>query len=126
MKAPRATLTAPRVNAHTDDPDLRIAKKIVAGQSVVFRDRFPSQVEQCLRLLTERLQAGLDKRNGVVLDNTTTWNMTALELSDLARAVECLYNVYNNINNAGNLNKEQNNDRPWDFDEASDPLGLRK
>ena len=118
MKAPRATLTAPRVNAHTDDPDLRIAKKIVAGQSVVFRERFPSQVEQCLRLLSERLQAGLDKRNGVVLDNTTTWNMTALELSDLARAVESIYNVYKDVgdpkifatketNEISNLNWEQ-------------------
>ena len=118
MKAPRATLTAPRVNAHTDDPDLRIAKKIVAGQSAVFRDRFPSQVEQCLRLLTERLQAGLDKRNGVIIDTPTTWRMTAQELTALALAVEAIHNVYTNVgdpkifatkdtNEISNLNWEQ-------------------
>ena len=117
MRPPRYT---PKLQAHVEGevyPD-SLTPKIHNVQSAVFKNRFPSQVEQCLRLLTERLQAGLDKRNGAVLDNTTTWNMTALELSDLAKAVESIYNVYKDVgdpkifatketNEISNLNWEQ-------------------
>ena len=121
-------MSAPRINAHVANDkvkaDYKIAEKIALGQSAVFRNRFPGQIEHVLRLLTERLQAGLDKNNGVVIDNPGTWRMTALELSDLAKAVESIYNVYTNVGEPKPT--EQNNDRSWNFDETSDPLGLRK
>ena len=115
-------MSAPRINAHVATERLRadykIAEKIVAGQSAVFRNRFPSQIEHVLRLLTERLQAGLDKSNGVVIDTPATWRMTAVELTALAQAVEAIHNVYKDVgdpkifatketNEISNLNWEQ-------------------
>jgi hypothetical protein len=38
----------------------------------------------------ERLQAGLDKRDGVDVGNPDTWRMTTLELSQLAHTAQVL------------------------------------
>ena len=100
-------MSAPRVNAHIANDkvkaDYKIAEKIALGQSAVFRNRFPSQCEHILRLITERLQAGLDKNNGVVIDNTATWKMPAVELANLAEAMYNVYNIYKDLNNENDL-----------------------
>jgi len=64
--------------------DTRILQKVNAVARDSFTQRYPNQVEHCLRLTMERLQAGLDKRDGCEIDNPETWRMSTIELRDLA------------------------------------------
>jgi hypothetical protein len=73
--------------------DTLILQKINASHRVAFAEKFPGQIEHILRLLTERLQAGLDKRDGVEIDNPDTWKMSSKELSDLSTAIHHIYIV---------------------------------
>ena len=73
--------------------DTLILQKINASHRVAFVEKFPGQIEHILRLLTERLQSGLDKRDGVELDNPDTWKMSSKELADLSTAVHHIYIV---------------------------------
>tara|TARA_R110000868_G_scaffold78622_1_gene224156 strand:- start:688 stop:996 length:309 start_codon:yes stop_codon:yes gene_type:complete len=73
--------------------DTLILQKINASHRVAFAEKFPGQIEHILRLLTERLQAGLDKRDGVELDNPDTWKMSSKELSELSTAIHYIYIV---------------------------------
>jgi hypothetical protein len=73
--------------------DTLILQKINATHRIAFAEKFPGQIEHILRLLTERLQSGLDKRDGVELDNPDTWKMTCKELSDLSTAIHHIYIV---------------------------------
>jgi len=41
--------------------DTRIAQKVMAAHRVAFQEKFPGQVEHCMRLIAERLQLGLRK-----------------------------------------------------------------
>lgn len=73
--------------------DTLILQKINATHRVAFAEKFPGQVEHCLRLLTERLQSGLDKRDNVVLEDVKTWKLSPSELKDLCQALEAIYFV---------------------------------
>jgi hypothetical protein len=73
--------------------DTLILQKINASHRMAFVEKFPGQIEHILRLLTERLQSGLDKRDGVDLDNPNTWKLTSKELSDLSSAIHYIYIV---------------------------------
>ena len=73
--------------------DTLILQKINATHRVAFAEKFPGQIEHILRLLTERLQAGLDKRDGVDINDPDTWKMTSKELSDLSTAIHHVYIV---------------------------------
>jgi hypothetical protein len=73
--------------------DTLILQKINASHRIAFAEKFPGQIEHILRLLTERLQSGLDKRDGIELDNPDTWKMTCKELSDLSTAIHHVYIV---------------------------------
>ena len=73
--------------------DTLILQKINASHRIAFNEKFPGQIEHILRLLTERLQSGLDKRDGVELDNPDTWKLTCKELSDLSTAIHYIYIV---------------------------------
>ena len=64
--------------------DVKILQKVNASHREAFLAKYPGQVEHCLRLTMERLQAGLDKRDGVDIGNTETWRMTTIELAELA------------------------------------------
>ncbi len=61
--------------------DTRILQKVNAAHRVAFREKFPGQIEHCLRLVTERLQAGLRKDSEEPLshrdcaDLGLSWNM---------------------------------------------------
>ena len=70
-----------------------ILQKINASHRVAFNEKFPGQLEHILRLLTERLQSGLDKRDGVVVDDSKTWKLNPTELKDLSQALEAIYYV---------------------------------
>jgi hypothetical protein len=71
--------------------DTLILQKINASHRIAFSEKFPGQLEHILRLLTERLHAGLDKRDNVVLDNKETWKLLPNELKDLSQAIEAIY-----------------------------------
>lgn len=73
--------------------DTLILQKINASHRVAFNEKFPGQVEHILRLLTERLQIGLDKRDNVLLEDPKTWKLSTSELKDLSKAIEAIYFV---------------------------------
>lgn len=64
--------------------DVRILQKVNAHHRDAFTIKYPGQVEHCLRLTMERLQAGLDKRDGCDIADPGTWRMSTLEIKDLA------------------------------------------
>jgi len=70
-----------------------ILQKINASHRIAFAEKFPGQCEHILRLLTERLQAGLDKRDGVLIEDVSTWKLSPTELKELSQALEAIYFV---------------------------------
>jgi len=79
--------------------DTVIMQKINASHRVAFAEKFPGQLEHILRLLTERLQAGLDKRDGVDVNDPTTWKMHPDELAYMAKAILDIYTVKEQLKN---------------------------
>jgi hypothetical protein len=77
--------------------DTLIMQKINASHRVAFAEKFPGQCEHILRLLTERLQAGLDKRDGVLIEDVSTWKLSPQELKDLSKALEAIYFVHKSL-----------------------------
>jgi len=69
--------------------DTLISQKINASHREGFKARFPGQIEHCMRLTAERLQAILTRKPTDLAD-PTTWNSTAEEIANLA---EALYNL---------------------------------
>lgn len=69
--------------------DTVIMQKVNQAHREGFKQRFPGQVEHCMRLTAERLQAILTKKP-TDLSNPDTWNSTAEEIANLA---EALYNL---------------------------------
>jgi hypothetical protein len=73
--------------------DVKILQKVNAASREAFGVKYPGQVEHCLRLVMERLQAGLDKRSGVDIADPDTWRMSTQELRDLADAAHLLNTI---------------------------------
>lgn len=73
--------------------DTKILQKINRAHREAFAEKYPGQVEHCLRLVMERLQAGLDKRDGVVIDDIKTWRMDTLEIKELAETAHYLNEI---------------------------------
>ena len=69
--------------------DTLIMQKVNLAHREAFKTRFPGQVEHCMRLTAERLQAILTKKPADLAD-PETWNCTAEEVALLA---EALYNL---------------------------------
>jgi hypothetical protein len=88
-----------RATEATKVSDTLILQKINASHRVAFAEKFPGQIEHILRLLTERLQAGLDKRDGVDVNDPDTWKMHPDELAAMARAILDIYNVKERLSN---------------------------
>lgn len=80
--------------------DTLIMQKINASHRVAFSEKFPGQIEHILRLLTERLQNGLDKRDNVDLDDVETWKLLPNELYQLSDAVYKIYLVKKGLESA--------------------------
>lgn len=77
--------------------DTKILQKVNAAQREAFGDRYPGQVEHCLRLTMERLQAGLDKRGSVDIAAPETWVLMPEEIKHLAEAAHCLHKIRNEL-----------------------------
>ena len=73
--------------------DVLIMQKVNRVNREAFLDKFPTQVEHCLRLTMERLQAGLDKRDGTDITRVDTWRLTPVEIESLARAANLLNQI---------------------------------
>jgi hypothetical protein len=77
----------PQLQAHTDRTlESRVAREVHSG----FVDRYPRSVEHCLRLVTERLQLSLDKRNLVDLMDVSSWILSPQDILALAQSLELL------------------------------------
>ena len=70
--------------------EVKIMQKVNAIHREAFSEKFPGQVEHCLRLTMERLQLGLDKRDGTNPANPDTWRLSAGEIESLARTAHLL------------------------------------
>ena len=73
--------------------DVKILQKVNAVHRDAFITKYPGQVEHCLRLTMERLQAGLDKRDGCDVTNPETWRMSTVELQELANTAYLLNEI---------------------------------
>lgn len=70
--------------ARIETADTKILQKVNGALREGFATKYPGQVEHCLRLVMERLQAGLDKRDGCDVSDPDTWRMSTQELEELA------------------------------------------
>ena len=66
--------------------DTLILQKVNKAHRDAFKERFPGQIEHCMRLTAERLQAILTKKP-TDLANPETWDCTAGEIHDLAHGL---------------------------------------
>jgi len=73
--------------------DVKIMQKVNRVHREAFLEKFPGQVEHCLRLIMERIQVGLDKRDGVDIANPDTWRMTPTELHQLTHSAQLLNEI---------------------------------
>jgi hypothetical protein len=76
--------------AHREEADTRILQKVNAIHRDAFPEKYPRQVEHCLRLVMERLQKSLEKRVGEDPADPATWRITTQELAELATAAHSL------------------------------------
>ena len=67
--------------------DTRILQKVNGAHREAFLEKFPGQTEHILRLISERLHMGLDKRDGVRVNDPSTWILDANEIRDLSEAM---------------------------------------
>lgn len=73
--------------------DVKIMQKVNRAHGDAFSERYPGQVEHSLRLVMERLQAGLDKRDGIDVARPATWRVSAAELAALSTAAYYLHQL---------------------------------
>lgn len=66
--------------------DTLIMQKVNLAHREAFRTRFPGQVEHCMRLTAERLQAILTRKPTDLAD-PDTWTSTADEIAKLSEAL---------------------------------------
>ena len=73
--------------------DVKILQKVNSLHREAFAEKYPGQVEHCLRLTMERLQAGLDKRGTVDLAKPESWVLMPTEIRELAEAAHLLNEI---------------------------------
>jgi len=73
--------------------EVLIRQKVNRVHREAFAEKYPGQVEHCLRLVMERLQAGLDKRVGIDVADPDTWLMNTQEIQDLVVAAYQLNSI---------------------------------
>jgi len=66
--------------------DTIILQKVNKVHREAFKEKFPGQVEHCMRLTAERLQAILTKKP-TDMANPETWDCTASEIHDLSHGL---------------------------------------
>ena len=72
--------------------DTLIMQKVNGAHREAFKTRFPGQIEHCMRLTAERLQAVLTKKPKD-LTNLETWDCTTEDILHLTQALQCLTNI---------------------------------
>ena len=77
--------------------DTRILQKVNGAHREAFQEKFPGQLEHILRLITERLHLGLDKRDGVRVTEPNTWILSADEILALASAMREINDIRQRI-----------------------------
>jgi hypothetical protein len=77
--------------------DTRILQKVNGAHREAFQEKFPGQCEHILRLITERLHLGLDKRDGVRVNDPNTWILSAEEIAQLAMAMNQINQIRLNL-----------------------------
>jgi hypothetical protein len=77
--------------------DTRILQKVNGAHREAFQEKFPGQLEHILRLITERLHLGLDKRDGVRVTDPQTWILSADEILALASAMREINDIRQRI-----------------------------
>jgi hypothetical protein len=92
MRGPRDTIIR-QAQEQAKHSDTLIMQKVNASHRLAFIEKYPGQVEHVLRLLIERLQAGLDKRDNVAVEDPDTWKLSSLELANLSQAVLNMHTV---------------------------------
>ena len=66
-----------------------IAQKVGAAHRLAFREKFPGQVEHCMRLIAERLQKGLAK--------DAEMSISVCSAKDLSWALRNLYQIHTDL-----------------------------
>jgi len=66
--------------------DTLILQKVNKAHRDAFKERFPGQIEHCMRLTAERLQGLLTKKSTDMTD-TSTWAGSANEIHDLSHGL---------------------------------------
>ena len=61
--------------------DVRIQQKLGLAHRTAFREKFPGQVEHCMRLVAERLQHGLSKTADVQISDASAKDLSMALLS---------------------------------------------
>ena len=69
--------------------DTLIAQKVGAAHRAAFHEKFPGQIEHCMRLIAERLQQGLRKDAEVQISDCSA--------KDLSWALLNLYKIHTNL-----------------------------
>lgn len=72
--------------------DTLIMQKVNGAHREAFKTRFPGQIEHCMRLTAERLQAVLTKKPKD-LTNPETWEGSAEDILHLTQALKCLTDI---------------------------------
>ena len=83
IRAAREQADAQRVE------EVKIQQKLGAAHRAAFREKFPGQVEHCMRLIAERLQRGLAKDAEVGLSDCSA--------KDLSWALLNLYEIHTDL-----------------------------
>lgn len=73
--------------------DTKIMQKVNAVNREAFVQRFPGQIEHCMRLVSERLQNCLAKHEGIDLADPTTWPAGPDTIENLAAALLSLEQI---------------------------------
>ena len=79
--------------AATQVADTKILQKVNHSLRDAFNEKYPGQVDHCLRLIMERLHLGLDKRGGADPGDPDTWNLSSEELAALSTAAWNLHQI---------------------------------
>lgn len=83
--------------AAKETQDTKIAQKVLQAHREAFQHKFPGQLEHCMRLTAERLQACLVKTDSVVLSDPSTWPATDETIRNLSMALESLYTIHRSL-----------------------------
>jgi hypothetical protein len=88
--------------------DTRILQKVNGAHREAFLEKFPGQTEHILRLISERLHMGLDKRDGVRVNDPSTWILDANEIRDLSEAMYYINEIRQSITATKDTNELSN------------------